>query len=76
MQMHLESFGAQKDNMPTPQIASPENSTAGPSKHKEDSTIVTEGLGVLPSVQAQLQWALRQSMIPLEDQDGGFPGGK
>ena len=66
--------------MPTPQIASPENSTAGPSKHKEDSTIVTEGLGALPSVsdleEAQLQWALRQSMIPLEDQDGGFPGGK
>ena len=67
-------------NMPTPQIAAYENSTAGPSNHKEDSATVIQGLGALSSVsdleEAQLQWALRQSMMPHADQEGGFPGGK
>ena len=46
----------------------------------EDSAIVTEALGALPSVsdleEAQLQWALQQSMMPITDQESGFPGGK
>ena len=63
-------------DIPTPQIAVSENSSAGPS----DGATVTKGVGALPSVsdleEAQLQWALRQSMTPLADQEGGYPGGK
>lgn len=67
-------------DIPTPQTVASENSTAGPSNHMENGLTVTEGLGTLPSVsdleEAQLQWALRQSMMPLAHQEGGFPGGK
>ena len=67
-------------DIPAPQIAASENCTAGPSNHVGDRAMITEGLGVLPSIseleEAQIQWALRQSMMPLTDQEGGFPGGK
>ena len=70
-------------DMPRPQITTSGNSTAGPSNHMDDGGTVTEGLGAkfaLPSVsdleEAQLQWAIRQSMMPLADQEGEFPGGK
>ena len=67
-------------DIPTPHIAASEFSTAGPSNHVENSAIVTEALGALPSVsdleEARLQWALQQSMMPITDQESGFPGGK
>ena len=63
---------------PAPQIAAPENSTAGPSNHVEDSAGVNEAKSALTSLsdleEAQLQWALRQSMMPHTDQEGAFPG--
>jgi exonuclease V len=73
----VDNCNTPKD-MPTPKVAASENSTACPSNHM--GATVTEGLGALPSVSdledAQLQWALRQSMMPLADQEDGFPGGK
>ena len=64
-------------NTPAPAF---ENSTAGPSNHMDDSATVGEGLGAKSSLasvsdleEAQLQWALRQSMMPHTDQ-GAFPG--
>ena len=68
-------------DIPAPQIAASENSTAGPSNHMEDSATITEGVGakcglapVSDLEEAQLQWALRQSMMPHADQEGEFPG--
>ena len=49
-------------DIPTPQIAVSENSIVGPS----NSATVTEGLGE----------AARPSMMPLANQESGFPGGK
>ena len=69
-------------DMPAPQITTSENSTAGPSNYMEASAIATDGLGAKSAFttvsdleEAQLQWALRQSIMPLADQEGGFPGG-
>jgi exonuclease V len=67
-------------DIPTPKMAASEGSTAGPSNYMEDSATVTDVLGALSTVvdleEAQLQWALRQSMVSPSDQEGGFPGGK
>jgi exonuclease V len=54
-----------------------ENYTAGPSNYMGDSATITEGLGAKCASDledAQLQWALQQSMMPQADQEGEFPG--
>ena len=53
-----------------------ENSTAGPSNYLGDSATIAEGLeaSVSDLEDAQLQWALQQSMMPQSDQEGEFPG--
>ena len=61
-------------DVPTPKIAASENPTTGPSNHVEDSATALGSVSDLEG--AQLQWALRQSMMPLADQESGFPGGK
>jgi exonuclease V len=53
-------------NTPALQIAASENSSAGPSNHKS-------ALALSDLEAAQLQWALRQSIMPHVDQ-GAFPG--
>jgi exonuclease V len=71
-------------DVPVPKITTltgAENSTAGPSKYMGDGATITEGLGakltsasVSDLEDAQLQWALQQSMMPQSDQEGEFPG--
>ena len=66
-------------DMLAPQVAATE--TACPSNHMEDSATIAEGVEancalapVSDLEEAQLQWALRQSMMPHADQEGEFPG--
>jgi exonuclease V len=74
-----ETANTPKD-IPTPKIVASEGSTAGPSNYMKESAAVTDVLGALSTAvdleEAQLQWALRQSMVSPSDQEGGFPGGK